>query len=115
MGTVSHPQLGDLADHAESRRVALDQERRDPQDPLGGVGGGEAEEQVGDRAGGDPGLAAVQDPAVAPALGAGLHAEDIRARLGLAGPVGPEQAAVAQAGQIRALLSLGAERGGSAS
>ena len=59
---------------------------------------------------GDPGLAAVQDPAVAVPLGARLHGEDIRSGFGLAGGVGPEQAAVAETGQVALFLGLGAER-----
>src|SRR5205807_2706110 len=43
------------------------------------------------------------------ALGAGPHAEDVGTRLGLAGAIGPEEAAVAQAGQVAPLLGLGAE------
>ena len=61
-------------------------------------------------AAGDPGLAAVQDPAVAVAHGARLHAEDIGAGPGLAGGVGPEQPAVAEARQVALFLGLGAER-----
>ncbi len=57
----------------------------------------------------DPGLASVQDPAVTVPDGAGLHAEDIRTRSGLAGGVGPKQPAIAQAGQVALFLSLGAE------
>ena len=59
---------------------------------------------------GDPGLASVQYPAVIVPDGPGLHAEDIRTRPGLAGGVGTEQPAVAEARQVASLLSFGAER-----
>ena len=109
MGTVRIPSLGISR---TTRNPGVSRSTRNaeiPRIPLDGSVAREAEEQVGDRPGGDPGLAAVQDPSVAPTLGPGLHAEDVRARLGLAGAVGPEQAAVAEAGQIPTLLVLGAE------
>ena len=45
----------------------------------------------------DPGLAAVQDPARFVPLGPRLHRKDVRAGIGLAGGVGSQQAAVAEA------------------
>ena len=103
------PSLGISRTTLESGRLAVDEKRRDSQDALRGIGGREAEKDIGDRSSGDPDLPAIQDPAVAPALGAGGHAEDVGAGLGLAGPVGAEAAAVAQARQVAGLLGLGAE------
>ena len=101
-------ELGDLAHDPEAGRLAGHDEGADAHEPLARVGRRVADEEVGHRAARHPGLAAVEHPAVAATLGAGLHAEDVRARLGLAGAVGADEPAVAEARQVAPLLLLGA-------
>src|SRR4029079_16771806 len=79
-------ELGDLADDPEAGRLAWYDESAEAHEPLARVRRRVADEEVGHRAARHPGLSAVEHPAVAPTLGAGPHAEDVRARLGFAGP-----------------------------
>src|SRR5271155_5621175 len=94
----------------KSRSTALDEECCDTEHSLGGIGAGEANQEVGDGPAGDPGLASVQDPAVTPPHGVCAHAEDIGPCFGFTCRVGPKDSAVTKAGQEATLLSVGAVR-----
>src|SRR5436309_1872825 len=87
------------ASRPETGRPPFDEERGHPPDPLPPIDGGEGDEEVADRRVRAEGLRAVEDVAVAPALGARPQRERVRARVGLAHRVGSDPGPVAQSGE----------------
>ena len=104
-----HAHLVEHAAHAKARAVpGLHDEDGGAARALGRVGLADHEDQAGQQAVGDEGLAAVDAVAAVPEFCARAHALQVRARAGLGHGDGAHQLAACHGGQVLALLRLGA-------
>ena len=101
-----HPELVELLRGREPGHSLLDEERGEPAGARGRVGAGVDDEGVGVRAVRDPHLGAVEDEAVAPALGLRAHAHHVRARPRLAHRERPDVLAPDEGRKVAVLLLL---------
>ena len=105
---AAHAELVQLLRGAKPVHAALDQERRDAARAGRGIGLGVDHQHLGVGAVGDPHLGSVQDVAVALLLGAGPHADHVRAGAGLAHGQRAHVLAADQLRQIALLLRVAA-------
>ncbi len=103
---AAHAELVELGPLRKALHAALDDEGGDAARARGGIGLGVDDEGLGEGTVGDPHLRAIDDVAVALALGAGGHRDDVRARVRLRHRQRADMLAGDEFGQIARLLRV---------